>query len=263
MIRIAIPIWLLTASLASAQETTVRFTILGRDGAEEVEIGPEGGLVPYRLSMETDPLGTPGNFGLFIVSITIDTDLGVPQAPVTAFDASFKEAFRVFHKGVLIEPDDIAGITGGPNCFRGRRGPCVRSTGIAQTGPLRVAIGSLRVAPAPVGSTFHAHIRLEVTATLSPTLAKIVLTEDFVEVRPPDRLVANALRIHVVEEPPLPGDFDRDGDVDLADFLLSAQCLEDPEQPLTEHCLVADLDWDGDVDLADVVSLMGMYTGGN
>ena len=261
MARIAIPIWLLTASWASAQETTVWFTILGRGGTEEVEIGPEGGLVPYRLSMETDPLGTPGNFGLFMVSITIDTDLGVSQSLVTAFDGSFKEAFRGVNQGVLIEPDDIVGIVGHPLCFRGRRGPCVRSTGIAQTGPLRVAIGSLRVARAPVGSTFHARILLEVTRTLSPTKVKIVRTEDFVEVRPPDRMVANALRIRVVDEPPLPGDFDRDGDVDLADFLWSAQCFADSEQDLTEDCLVADLDWDGDVDLADVILLQAAFTG--
>ena len=96
---------------------------------------------------------------------------------------------------------------------------------------------------------------------MSPTKVKIVRTEDFVEVRPPDRMVANALRIRVVDEPPLPGDFDRDGDVDLADFLLSAQCFAESEQPLTEHCLVADLDWDGDVDLADVILLQAGFTG--
>ena len=79
---VAFTITLFLAMPARAQETTVWFTILARGGTEDVEIGPDGGLVPYRLWMQTDPLGTPGNFGIWGLSVTIETNLGVAQTPL-------------------------------------------------------------------------------------------------------------------------------------------------------------------------------------
>ena len=131
MVRIATPIWLLTASLASAQETTVRLTILGRNGTETVEVGPEGGLVPYRLLVETDPVATPGNFGIWSPSITIVTDTAIAQQPVLTLDPSFVSLFSgpFLSTGRPVEPGIIEGIAVAPFCSPRRRGPCTNKIG--------------------------------------------------------------------------------------------------------------------------------------
>ena len=56
------------------------------------------------------------------------------------------------------------------------------------------------------------------------------------------------------------GDFDRDGDVDLADYLWILHCLTGPGRPI-EGCRSADFDLDGDVDLADLLTFQGAFTG--
>ena len=69
-------------------------------------------------------------------------------------------------------------------------------------------------------------------------------------------------------DPWLPGDFDGDGDVDLADFAALADCLGGPDTSptpppptTTEACLLFfDSDTDGDVDLADFARFAGMLT---
>lgn len=54
----------------------------------------------------------------------------------------------------------------------------------------------------------------------------------------------------------LTGDIDRDGDVDLADFLELQRCFGGPGVSVAQGCQPADLDGDGDVDLADVVAFL-------
>ena len=49
----------------------------------------------------------------------------------------------------------------------------------------------------------------------------------------------------------LRGDFDLDGQVDLADFALFQDCFSGPGGGATGACECIDLDWDNDVDLAD------------
>ena len=56
-------------------------------------------------------------------------------------------------------------------------------------------------------------------------------------------------------------DFDRDGDVDLTDYLLFVECFTKAGQPHQEGCGDADLDGDGDVDLTDLVSFQSAFTG--
>ena len=56
------------------------------------------------------------------------------------------------------------------------------------------------------------------------------------------------------------GDFDRDLDVDLADYLWILQCFSGPGRPI-EGCRSADFDADGDVDLADLLTFQGAFTG--
>jgi hypothetical protein len=59
-------------------------------------------------------------------------------------------------------------------------------------------------------------------------------------------------------------DFDNDGDVDLTDFLLFAQCFGGAANPPAPGCpdgLDADCDDDGDVDLADFTQLAQSFTG--
>lgn len=68
------------------------------------------------------------------------------------------------------------------------------------------------------------------------------------------------------------GDFDRDGDADLADFLFMMECFSGPgatpqprcctDQTDTPACNApADLDRDGDIDLADVTIFQSGFTG--
>jgi len=65
------------------------------------------------------------------------------------------------------------------------------------------------------------------------------------------------------QPPPLPGDLDDDGDVDLADCLLWVDCLTGPGVPVGEGCGLADLDVDGDVDLGDYGILSSLIEGQN
>ena len=60
-----------------------------------------------------------------------------------------------------------------------------------------------------------------------------------------------------------PGDFDRDGDVDLADVVTFQACFSGSGTtfPGATICYAADLDWDGDVDLADLLTFQAHFTG--
>ena len=61
----------------------------------------------------------------------------------------------------------------------------------------------------------------------------------------------------------MPGDLDGDGDVDLADFVLFADCLSGPGVAYPVGCDAADLEGagDGDVDLADFAVFQELFTG--
>ncbi len=59
--------------------------------------------------------------------------------------------------------------------------------------------------------------------------------------------------------PPGPGDFDNDGDVDLDDFAAWDGCVTGPETPASGECAVFDLDADTDVDLHDFHALARLY----
>ncbi len=61
-----------------------------------------------------------------------------------------------------------------------------------------------------------------------------------------------------------PGDFDHDGDVDLADFLTFQGCFNGPNRPPRDTCEVdADLDNDGAVSLTDFGILQDCFNGPN
>ncbi|MCP4251746.1 MAG: hypothetical protein GY778_32340 [bacterium] len=69
---------------------------------------------------------------------------------------------------------------------------------------------------------------------------------------------------------PLPGDVDNDGDVDLDDYTICADCLAGPGNPpspslpgvTAQDCLDAfDYEPDGDVDLANFAYLAAAFTG--
>jgi hypothetical protein len=58
------------------------------------------------------------------------------------------------------------------------------------------------------------------------------------------------------------GDFDGDGDVDLADFARLIDCMEGPGVQVVGDCLEVDSDADADVDLADAAWLSVRFDGG-
>lgn len=57
------------------------------------------------------------------------------------------------------------------------------------------------------------------------------------------------------------GDFDFDGDVDLADFADFGACMSGPEVPADPACSLGDFDCDGDVDLGDFALFQQQFTG--
>ncbi len=64
--------------------------------------------------------------------------------------------------------------------------------------------------------------------------------------------------------PPLiPGDYDRDGDVDGDDVAVFTSCGSGPAIPLTGGCESSDFDTDGDVDQADFSVVQRCHTGEN
>ncbi|HOW74023.1 MAG TPA: right-handed parallel beta-helix repeat-containing protein [Phycisphaerae bacterium] len=65
--------------------------------------------------------------------------------------------------------------------------------------------------------------------------------------------------------PVIPGDFDRDGDVDPDDFLVFQACVSGPAIPHdgTRTCQTADFDKDGDVDQSDFGLFQRCWSGAN
>lgn len=59
----------------------------------------------------------------------------------------------------------------------------------------------------------------------------------------------------------IPGDFDGDGDVDIADFAFLSTCFTGGGIPCSGDCCRADLDGDGDVDIADFSTFSANFTG--
>jgi len=56
-------------------------------------------------------------------------------------------------------------------------------------------------------------------------------------------------------------DFDCDGDVDLVDYMVLADCLDGPGAGVPGGCADSDLDGNGDVDLEDFATFQEMFTG--
>ena len=61
--------------------------------------------------------------------------------------------------------------------------------------------------------------------------------------------------------PPVPGDLNDNGVVDLPDFALLAGCLTGPNALPSSPCLSADFDEDGDVDMVDYRQLEQLLAG--
>ncbi|MGD2108401.1 MAG: hypothetical protein PVI86_03315 [Phycisphaerae bacterium] len=67
--------------------------------------------------------------------------------------------------------------------------------------------------------------------------------------------------ITVSEPPAAPGDYDRDGDVDDADYLAFLDCMGDPGAAGPSGCEDFDFDHDDDVDYFDYFRFAGYFTG--
>lgn len=65
----------------------------------------------------------------------------------------------------------------------------------------------------------------------------------------------------VVRTLPADGDIDRDGDVDLVDFLLMGAQVTGPGDPASTAWAAFDLDGDGDIDLADFAAFQMLFSG--
>jgi hypothetical protein len=59
----------------------------------------------------------------------------------------------------------------------------------------------------------------------------------------------------------IPGDFDRDGDIDAGDLNVLVACVSGPTIPYAGDCAGADLDQDGDVDQSDFGVLQRCFSG--
>jgi hypothetical protein len=62
---------------------------------------------------------------------------------------------------------------------------------------------------------------------------------------------------------PILGDFDRDGDVDAADFIVFINCRSGPKIPRSAGCASSDFDHDNDVDHDDFGRFQRCYSGEN
>jgi len=61
-----------------------------------------------------------------------------------------------------------------------------------------------------------------------------------------------------------PADFDADGDVDMADFMVFQDCFNGPNRaPAQASCGAADADGDADVDVADFLKFQDCFNGPN
>ena len=66
----------------------------------------------------------------------------------------------------------------------------------------------------------------------------------------------------VPDECGVPGDFDGDRDVDLADVIAFGECFRGAERAfLFTECQAFDFDFDGNIDLADFVAMQAAFTG--
>lgn len=259
---------LMLAVSAQAQGSTVWITILGPGDADEVTVG-FGASLPYALYVETDPLGTPGNFGLERIIVTIDADfekLGGPRvqggpAPVSAFFEPFASWNPRFEGCPLLNGDLIAVTAGQPRTTR----PSVQTfrPGIGQRGRQPFARGRLTIPRSPDGTVFRVTVYVDPGKPASSS-ARIITNEALTEVGAPDKIIGSTLTIRIGDPQgtlALPGDLDGDGDVDLADYLEFVDCFTVPQELPGDECDPADLDGDGDVDLADVIAFQGEYTG--
>ncbi|HRX84419.1 MAG TPA: hypothetical protein P5572_05305 [Phycisphaerae bacterium] len=86
----------------------------------------------------------------------------------------------------------------------------------------------------------------------------VVLTSDVVSTK---LVSADAVRFSYLGPLPGPGDFDADGDVDLADFAAWSGCMTGPHGSLSPGCAAFDFDADGDVDLVDFAAFARSLTG--
>ncbi len=81
----------------------------------------------------------------------------------------------------------------------------------------------------------------------------------------PPGYTANSPSLNIVNNfwvpPPVPGDLDGDGDVDLIDFSTFSTCFTGPGVTAGPECVLADLDSDGDVDLTDFATFSSAFTG--
>lgn len=99
-------------------------------------------------------------------------------------------------------------------------------------------------------------------AGLSPATYSAVITISAAGASNSPQTVAVTLVVEPEPPPDIPGDFDDDLDVDLADFGFMQKCLSGPAIPhQSPQCDVADFDGDDDVDGLDVLLFRGCLTG--
>lgn len=67
--------------------------------------------------------------------------------------------------------------------------------------------------------------------------------------------------IYYYERVPAPGDLDSDGDIDVDDFVILANCLDGPDVAPAFGCDRADLTTDNDVDVADFTEFQRLFDG--
>ena len=143
------------AAAASAATVTYDLVPVADPAVRTMTVAPGAG-VQVQLTVLLEPEGSPTN-GLANVTVSLYTDLGIAQTPLT-LDPGFTAVFPLFANGGTVENDDLIQIGG----FQNLGG--TPTTGIGLGAPLIVGTTTLKTPATP--GTYEAALNVGATMTV-------------------------------------------------------------------------------------------------